>query len=631
MPGILCSIYDPNDPSVSPKWRHGLEMLRHHPKHIVEQHSEPGFHLACVYHPEVCQAPRILIDEHHVLACYGNIHEDHWAHLDATQGLNQALLDTFVEHGPDGLKHLNGRYDIVVWDRRARVLHHVGDRFGANRHYLLKQAGALHLACEVKALAPFLDQLTVDPAGLASMLNFGFHLGDLTLLRDVKCLPNARLILYRAAGDQLALDSYWTYPYAEPAAWRESEAELGEALYTHLRQALKRRLRGANKILLPISGGLDSRAMAGLLAGSGFSGEVLAYSYGQGSSRDVRYGRAIAKTLGYRHVTIPTPDDFITRHLEEAAWRFDAEWSAELNWGPRYSHLHPSLGNTQGYRVLSGMFGDLILGEGAFVGEYRRLGGDTPQSVERLLEVFFKCNQEYCPQAVTRSLFQQADAEAAYAAIQAIAYNTLQPFSAQRPFFALNRSEFLHRQRRHTATVAQSVEYDRRVITPFLDRDVVDFATRIPYPLLCGKTLYKHMIRDHLPAVAAIPYGKTALPLSHAPIRAALHWRLQKQLARFPRLAKRLKQRNSNFPFRETILRQSEIFAAMGEALDILSPPLDSHKAHAHYLDILAGRTMPADQIAAFLPPALFLRALRQQCTAAQPGTADAASENGSS
>jgi len=622
VPGILCSVFSPTDPSVSPKWHLGLDLLRHHPEHILEQHTEPGFHVACIYHPEVCASPRLLVGEHHVLAYYGNIYEDHWAHVNGSRALAQALLDTFVEHGPDGLKHLNGRYDIVVWDRRMRVLHHIGDRFGANRHYILKRPDALHVACEVKALAPHLDRVEVNPAALASMLSFGFHLGDLTLLRDVNCLPNARAIQYRAGMDELMLDSYWAYPYGDPEPWRGTEAELGEALHDHLKRALNRRMNGVDKVLLPISGGLDSRTMAGLLADSGFPGEVLAYSYGQASSRDVRYGRSIAKTLGYRHVTIPTPDDFITRHLKEAAWFFDAEWSAELNWGPRFSHLHPGLGNTKGHLVLSGMFGDLILGEGAFVGKYRRLCGDEPQPTDRLMEAFLECNQEYRPLTETCALFEETAADEAYESIQELVRNTLLPLSSKRPFFALNRSEFLHRQRRHTATVAQSVEYDRRAITPFLDRDVVDFATRIPYEHLCGKILYKHMIRDHLPTVAVIPYGKTALPLSHAPIRAALQWRLQKLLTRFPGLAKKINKNNSNFTFQDAIASQGAAFRALSEALDTLAPPLDRHKVRTHYHAILEGRVRPADQVGAFLPPALFLSALRRHCTpSTQPGT----------
>lgn len=623
MPGILCSVFDLIDPSAESKWRHGLELLQHHPEHVLEQHSEPGFHIACIYHPEVCRTPRILVGEHHVLAYYGNVYEDHWAHISGGRALAQALLDSFIQHGPPGLMHLNGRYDIAVWDRRARVLHHIGDRFGANRHYLLKRPGALHIACEVKALAPHLDRVEIDPAGLASMLSFGFHLGDLTLLKGVRCLPNARNLQYRAGMDALTLDAYWSYPYGEQEPWEGTEAELGEALHDRLKRALKRRMNGASKILLPISGGLDSRTMAGLLANSGFSGEVLAYSYGQASSRDVRYGRAIARKLGYRHVTIPTPGDFVTRHLNEAAWVFDAEWSAELNWGPRFSHLHPSLGDTKDHLVLSGMFGDLILGEGAFVGEYRRLCGDEPQATDRLMEAFFNCNQEYRPLTETCTLFEEPAADEAYERLQEIVRNTLLPLSSQRPFFALNRSEFLNRQRRHTATVAQSVEYDRRAITPFLDRDVVDFAARIPYDHLSGKILYKHMIRDHLPAVAAIPYVKTALPLSHAPIRAALRWRLQKLLTRFPGLAKKINKNNSNFLFQEMIVNQGEVFEALSAALDMLAPPLDIHKARTHYHEIVAGRIRPADQIAAFLPPALFLEALRQHRTAPAWPSAD--------
>lgn len=55
MPGILCSAYDPSDTRVEPRGRHGLELIEHQLEHVQENHSEPGFQLACVYHPEVCQ------------------------------------------------------------------------------------------------------------------------------------------------------------------------------------------------------------------------------------------------------------------------------------------------------------------------------------------------------------------------------------------------------------------------------------------------------------------------------------------------------------------------------------------------------------------------------------------------
>lgn len=605
MPGIVCSVYDPSDTTVEPKWRRGLALVEYRPLHVLEQYNEPGFQLACIYHPEVCQGPRIRVTENFVLTYYGNIHEDDWAQVADGETLCRVLLDAFLAHGIDALKHLNGRYDIVIWDRHARVLHLVSDRFGANRHYYLRRPGALHLACEVKALAVFLGRTEIDPAGLASMLSFGYHLGELTLLRDVKCLRHARQIQFRTATDTLGIERYWNYPYGEMGA-PASAAELAEALHRHLTRALKRRLHKVEKVLLPISGGLDSRTMAGLLAQSDYSGEVLAYSYGQSSSRDARYGRAIARKLGYRHIHIPTPVDFMTRHMEQAAWRFDAEWAADSNWGARFSHTHPALGDIRGYTVLSGFMGDVILGSDRY--NYRRKAGDAPLSTEQLAEIFIAAVRDM----PIDGLLDATSAAEAENGIAAIARETFEPLQDLAPFFALLRSEFTHRQRRHTATVTQSAEHDLKVITPFLDRDVVDFSTRIPLDLFHNKLLYKRMIRDHLPAVATVPYADTGLPLSDAPLRRALKWRLDRLIKHFPKLQRSLARRNAFFDFHGGVFAEASFFRERIGALKSLSPPLVPEAAAQRMEDLLEGRIRATEQASTLLPPALFMLALEQ-------------------
>ncbi len=616
MPGILCSVHDPEDAAIEPKWRHGLELVRHHPGHVVEQYSEPGFHLACLYHPEVCQGPRILITENFVLACYGNTYEDEWAQAAEGEGLCRLLLDAFLTQGVDALKHLNGRYDIVVWDRLARVLRMASDRFGANRHYCLQRPGALHIACETKALAVFLERLDIDPAGLASMLTFGHHIGDLTVLKGVHRLPNACHLEYRAGNDHRHIERYWNYPYGETAPLDGTEDELAAALHGHLMIALKRQLRGVNRILLPISGGLDSRTMAGLLAQSGFTGDVLAYSYGQSNSRDVRYGRAIARKLGYRHVAIPTPADFVTHRVEEDAWLFDAEWSAELHWAVRFAYRDPSLGDTSGYHVLSGMFGDITLGGDLF--SARRKLGDAPLAVALLRNGYSQLYQEYGPPESALELFAPEMAIMARQSLEEILHATLSPIAQLPPFLALIRAEFEHRQRRHTSMVAQCIERDRRALTPFLDTELSEFALRIPYDSFHGKKLYKRMIRDHLPSVAAIPYAGTAQPLSDTPVKAAIHWRLEKIMQRLPRLRRHLQKRNTFFCFNDGVIKQRHYFAQRTQVLQTLEPVLESGKAGKRLEALLDGRLSPADQACALLPPALFIRELNRRLTDAQ-------------
>lgn len=552
--------------------------------------------------------PRLWVTDHHVIACYGSLYE---VALPEDEGLCAALLDAYLTRGPDALKHLNGRYNIAIWDRRARVLQFFGDRLGSYRHYGFQNNDALHLSCEVKTLALFQHSVEIDPAGLASMLSFGYHLGPLTLLKQIQCLPNACDLTYVAASHTLTLARYWRFPYGEQPSLTGTADELAEALHAHLTTALKRQLRGVDKLLLPLSGGLDSRTMAELLQQSGFSGEVQTYSFGQTSSRDRRYGQAIAKKLGYPHLSLPTPADFMTRHLEEDAWLFDAEWSAEMHWPVRFAYRDPVLGDRTGWHALSGMFGDIVLGSDRF--GYRRTAGDTPLDAHTLRSLFYRINQEYGTQETVLGLFEAESARLAKQRLDDILEDTLKSCAHLPPFLALLRAEFEHRQQRHTSMVAQVVERERPMLTPFLDRDVVDFSLRIPYELFHGKKLYKRMIRNHLPKVASVPYADSGLPISDAPIRAALHWRMEKLMRHIPRLQKHINRRNAFFNFQQGIERQHLYFAQHTLDLSALAPTLNVERAVARYTALIEGTRSPADQACAFLPAAVFTRMLKQR------------------
>lgn len=611
MPGIFCSIHAPDDRAVMRQWKAGLKLRADHPEHVLEEFEEPGIHLACVYHPAVCKGRRLLVTEHFVLAFYGNVYQDEWSGTSTDQTLCEMLLDMFQTHGIDALQHLNGRYDIAVWDRRKHVLRMASDRFAANRHYYLHQSGRLHITGEVKALAAVSGSIDIDPAALASMLTFGYHIGDLTLVDGVKCLPNACRLQYWADQDRLTIDRYWDYPYGDTVPLSIADDEMAATLHELLLQALKRRLKGVDKILLPISGGLDSRTLAGLLDQSGFAGEVLAYSYGQPSSQDVRFGRAIARKLGYKHVAIPTPHDFVTRHLEADAWTSDAEWSAELHWAVRSAYRDPSLGDTSGYQVLSGMFGDIMLGSDRF--NARRKLGDAPVPATQLSDAYFQLYQEYGTLESVLELFAPEFAVVAQQTLNDIVHTTFSSIAHLPPALAILRLEFEHRQRRHTSMVAQCIERDISALTPFLDTQLSDFALRIPYESFHDKQLYKRMIRRHLPNVATIPCAGTGQPLSDAPIKAALRWRTEKILRHLPRVRRRLQERNAFFRFHEGVIRQRHYFEAQVPALRYLEPILKPGEAEQRLQALLGGRSVPADQACALLPPAIFIRELHRR------------------
>lgn len=65
-----------------------------------------------------------------------------------------------------------------------------------------------------------------------------------------------------------------------------------------------------------MTGGFDSRVLAGCLHNQGITPECV--TYGHRHCHDVRYGRRIAKVIGATHEYLPLADDFFKLDLDWA-------------------------------------------------------------------------------------------------------------------------------------------------------------------------------------------------------------------------------------------------------------------------------------------------------------------------
>jgi hypothetical protein len=275
----------------------------------------------------------------------------------------------------------------------------------------------------------------------------------------------------------------------------------------------------------------------------------------------------------------------------------------------RYSHRHSKLGETHGYTLLSGLMGDIVLGSDLF--GYRQKAGENPVPLETLREVFLDCHISYMPLSDMGKIADHEVTSKTVAQLNAIIDQTLEPLLDIKPFHALSRAELEHRQRRRTTWIVRCVEEDIPAITPFLDRDVLDFASRIPHTLFYGKHLYKRMIQRHLPKVAAVPLSDTGMTLSPSKFRAGITWRIQRLLRPLPAVRKLIAKRSDLLNFKEGLRKQTDFFRARLNILEELSPPLQSGSATRRMQGLLAGTEQPSLQACALLPPAVFMGRIR--------------------
>jgi hypothetical protein len=230
-------------------------------------------------------------------------------------------------------------------------------------YYWISADSGVYLADTAKEIIEVVpgDQRFLDPVACLELVDFGYLLGTRTLVRGVGRLP------YRAT---ICSDGTITRHAAIPhGTIRADPKQIAEELRGALEEEILTYASNAYRIWILLSGGLDSRVVAGLLKqlqhqGS-VAGEVRAVTWGHPLSRDFVYARRIADHLGWPFHSIGYDPNTLWENVQEVSLWGGGEISG--------LHLH-------GMQQLAGMLDkqDLVIaaswgnsiGRAMFVGKH---------------------------------------------------------------------------------------------------------------------------------------------------------------------------------------------------------------------------------------------------------------------
>jgi len=150
----------------------------------------------------------------------------------------------------------------------------------------------------------------IDPVACLALLRFNYILGDRTLIKGISKMPwHAELNIITGE-----LSRSRPIPHGNRLAQSE---EIAAELHQRLRQELASYLEGHSKVWVLLSGGLDSRIVAGVIheIESDFNTDVYAVTWGVSNSRDVSYAKRIAEHLGWPWVHIPYDEALMWQNI----------------------------------------------------------------------------------------------------------------------------------------------------------------------------------------------------------------------------------------------------------------------------------------------------------------------------
>ena len=302
---------------------------------------------------------------------------------------------------------------------------------------------------------------------------------------------------------------YWDYELPQAGAARDAGDDAVDELARLLRQAVAR--RAGPGIALPLTGGLDSRLLAGLLHEQAPDLEVVTATVGHEHANDVRFARQLAATLGYPHTFVPIGPTYIADHAEAGLVAQEGAASCSTFWILAMNDVFEPAGTAVAW---SGFLGGQLAGAHL----PRRVSVTTPP--DAALEALWRSKYaHYCSDAELSRLLKPH----VYADVRGEAFASVQrSFIAAATDDALSRCMYVElrpKQRRYTSGHRELLGLACRPVEPFADNGLVDFVLSLPKQPMVDQRQYRRMIVRHLPTLAEVPYAKTGAPVDASRVR----------------------------------------------------------------------------------------------------------------
>jgi asparagine synthase (glutamine-hydrolysing) len=181
-----------------------------------------------------------------------------------TQTDTEVILHAYEEYGEACVQRLRGMFAFAIWDGPRQQLFVARDRVGIKPLYYSWDGGKLLFASEIKAIAqdPGVDR-TLDAQALDDYLTYLYIPAPKSIFRSIRKLRPGHTLTFSSRG--VVEREYWDISFDPTEGLSESEYAAG--LMDTLRESVGIHLMSEVPLGAFLSGGLDSSAVVGIMAG----------------------------------------------------------------------------------------------------------------------------------------------------------------------------------------------------------------------------------------------------------------------------------------------------------------------------------------------------------------------------
>ncbi|MBS4048019.1 MAG: hypothetical protein KG075_16865 [Alphaproteobacteria bacterium] len=243
----------------------------------------------------------------------------------------KAVIERFARHREidSFARDLNGSFLILIYDRTAKTLSIINDRFASLAIYYRRDSHGLSISTSFKSL---LDEVlrngdaAIAPEVAFEFLYFRRLFGTHTYDRNIQYLDSASILTVAAQDSTLRIEKYWLPSFDQNHPSTASAArELAEALQA----SMTAHMSDDRQFGLMLSGGLDSRA---LLAAAPRA--PVCFTSGLTRNNEFNVAAELAAVCKAEHIFMQRPEDMLNTVVDDSVWLAGMQIYPEFQFAP---------------------------------------------------------------------------------------------------------------------------------------------------------------------------------------------------------------------------------------------------------------------------------------------------------
>lgn len=391
----------------------------------------------------------------------------------------------YEEYGVDELRNLNGKFVICIYNRLRKETIIINDRYGFQQLFYCINDGKYTFCNDPNILLDYIENVQENDESIKQMLTYGYILGEETLIKNIKKIKPASIIVLK--DDGVKQEQYWNWNKIKrnQSISYEEAVEKSGILWL---KSVKKMLSKHTKYILPLSGGLDSRAILAAIDYLGLHKKIKkAFTMGDIHCRDVLISEEICNRANIEHEIVEYTS-YMSFEDEEERIKNNLGASCYI-----YSSAYNYFRDNKNYPYIDGFAGDAVFG-GSF------LNSEVVNGNRNYLK--------YCNLCLRKNGVSEKE-------ILKFHLNDIK--SDKNGFLNYNNYDYYflnNHVKNYTNSGVMSLGHDCNNVIPFFDNELIDFLYSLPYDWRVNSKLYKDMLIKFFPKFFIdIPWQKTGKPL----------------------------------------------------------------------------------------------------------------------